>query len=110
MPDDELVDLLIHDAWDALPAELRQEFLTRRAVSNGWGSRQASDGRCWEALRPVVTGERASRRLESLTARLLRLAVDACWRRASTLGELHRVLRFPHDLPQIHPARPPAAL
>ncbi|MCU1661070.1 MAG: hypothetical protein JWR58_1135 [Pseudonocardia sp.] len=105
MPDDELVDLLIHDAWDALPAELRQEFLTRRAVSNGWGSRQESDGRCWEPLRPVVIGERAYRRLESLTARLLRLAVDACWRRASTLGELHRVLRFPHDLPLMDPDR-----
>src|SRR3981081_2797719 len=105
MPDDELVDLLIHDAWDALPAELRQEFLARRAVSNGWGSRQESDGRCWEPLRPVVIGERAYRRLESLTSRLLRLAVDACRRRASTLGELHRVLRFPHDLPLMDPDR-----
>ncbi|MEN3267019.1 MAG: hypothetical protein V7646_3913 [Pseudonocardia sp.] len=105
--DSEPLDLLIHDAWDALPEELRHEFLTRRTTSTGWGSRQESDsGPRWEPLRPVVIGERAYRRLESLTARLLRLAVVACRRRASTLGELHRVLRFPHPLPLMDPDRP----
>jgi hypothetical protein len=108
MTDNELVDLLIHDVWDALPEELRHEFLIRRMASSGWGSnrRQESDGRIWEPLRPVVIEERAYRGLESLAARLLRLAVDSCRRRASTLGELHRVLRFPHDLPLMDPDRP----
>jgi hypothetical protein len=108
MSDIELFDPLIHDAWDALPEELREQFLTRRTASTGWGPypRQESDGRRWEPLRPVVIGERAYRGLESLAARLLHLAVDACRRRASTLGELYRVLRFPHELPLMDPDRP----
>jgi hypothetical protein len=108
MADNKLLDLVIQDAWDGLPEELRQEFLTRRTASTGWDSyqRQESDGRRWEPLRPVVLGERAYQGLESLAARLLRLAVDACRRRASTLGELYRVLRFPHDLPLMDPDRP----
>src|ERR1700754_148763 len=101
-------DLLVQDNWDALPGELRAEFLARRAASTGWGSypRQESDGRRWEPLRPVVIGEPAYRRLESIAARLLHLAVDACRRRASTLGELHQALRFPRDLPLMDPDRP----
>ena len=108
MADDELLHLVIHDSWDALPEGLRDQFLTRRVDSTGWGvyPRQESDGRRWEPLRPVVIGERAYRGLESIAARLLHLAVDACRRRASSLGELHRVLRFPHDLPLMDPDRP----
>jgi hypothetical protein len=110
MTDIGLSELLIHDAWDALPEELREEFLTRRTATTGWGSssyeRQESDGRRWEPLRPVVIGERAYQGLELLAARVLRLAVDSCRRRASTLGELHRVLRFPHDLPLMDSDRP----
>jgi hypothetical protein len=108
MADNELLDLLIQDVWDALPEEVRHEFLARRTASTGWGSypRQESDGRCWEPLRPVVIGERAYRGLESIAARLLHLAVDACCRRASSLGELARALRFPHSLPLMDPDRP----
>jgi hypothetical protein len=109
MADDELFDLLVQDAWDELPEELREEFLERRrASSTDWEScpRQESGGRRWEPLRPVVIGERAYRGLESIAARLLHVAVDACRRRASTLGELHRALRFPHDLPLMDPCRP----
>jgi hypothetical protein len=108
MADEELFDLLIHDTWDALPGHIREEFVTRRAASTGWGSnpRQESDSRCWEPLRPVIVEERAYRGLESLAARLLHLAVDACRRRAPTLGELCRVLRFSHSLPLMDPDRP----
>jgi hypothetical protein len=108
MSDVEVSDLLVHDVWDALPGELRGAFLARRRASTGWGvyPRQESDGRRWEPLRPVVIGEAAYRGLESLAARLLGLAVDACSRRASNLGELARVLRFPHDLPLMDPDRP----
>jgi hypothetical protein len=108
MPHGELSDLRVHDAWDALPEQLREEFVTRRAAFTGWGvnPRQDQDSRCWEPLRPVVVDERAYRGLESLAARLLRLAVDACRRRAPTLGDLYRVLRFPHALPLMDPDRP----
>ena len=111
MADSELRYLLIHDAWDALPETLRKEFLTRSMDSPGWGRypRQESDGRRWEPLRPMVIGERAYQGLESIAARLLHLAVDACRRRASNLGELHRALRFPHDLPLMDPGRSLAA-
>jgi hypothetical protein len=105
---DESLDLLVHDGWDALPDEIREEFLTRRMASTGWGTfpLQESDGRRWEPLRPVIIGEQAYRGLESLAARLLHLAVDSCRRRASTLGELYRVLRFTYDLPLMDPDRP----
>ncbi|MGY1621485.1 hypothetical protein ACI789_04725 [Geodermatophilus sp. SYSU D00965] len=107
---DERTDLLVSDVWEELPAQLRDEFVTRRAAStgSGWGTnpRQKADSRRWEPLRPVVIDESAYRGLEFLAARLLRLAVDACRRRASTLGELYRVLRFPHALPLMDPDRP----
>jgi hypothetical protein len=108
MADDELPDLLVQDAWEALPERLRDELVTRRAASTGWGvnPQQEAESRCWEPLRPVVIGEHAYRGLESLAARLLRLAVDACRRRAATLGELHRVLRFPHPVQLMDPDRP----
>jgi hypothetical protein len=110
MADDEFFDLLVEDAWDDLPEELREEFLNRRTASTEWESesyaRQAMGSMRWEPLRPVVIGERAYRGLESLTARLLHLAVDSCRRRAPTVGELHRALRFPRDLPLMDPDRP----
>jgi hypothetical protein len=53
----------------------------------------------------MVIRERAYRGLESLANRLLSLAVDACCRRAKTLGELHRALRFPHQIPLMDPDR-----
>ncbi len=108
MVDGELLDLRIYDAWDGLPEVFRQEFLARRTAAAGWVSYRGaeSDGRRWEPLRPVVIGEQSYRGLEALSVRLLRLAVDACRRRASTLGELHRVLRFAHDLPLMDPDRP----
>jgi len=67
---------------------------------------RTSDGRRWEPLRPLVIREQAYQGLEALSVRLLRLAVDACRRRASTLGELHRLLRYAHDLPLMDPNRP----
>ena len=108
MVDGELLDLRIYDAWDALPEVFRQEFLARRTAAAGWVSYQGteSDGRRWEPLRPVIIGEQSYRGLEALSVRLLHLAVDACRRRASTLGELHRVLRYAHDLPLMDPDRP----
>ena len=108
MVDGELLGPRIYDAWDTLPEVFRQEFLARRTAAAGWVSYQGpeSDGRRWEPLRPVVIGEQSYRDLEALSVRLLHLAVDACRRRASTLGELHRALRYSHDLPLMDPDRP----
>ncbi len=108
MADDDRVDLVIVDAWDELPEQLRRELVARRAALPEWGPYQREDrpGRNWEPLRPMVIRERAYRGLESLSTRLLRLAVDACCRRASTVGELHRLLRFPHQILLMDPDRP----
>jgi len=105
---DELLDFTIHDIWDALPTELRDEFLNRRSASTGWRThpRREVHGRRWEPLRPMVIGERDYQGLGYLAARLLHLAVAACRRRASTLGELHHLLRFPYELPLMDPDRP----
>ncbi|WP_433286326.1 hypothetical protein ACQPZQ_30125 [Pseudonocardia sp. CA-142604] len=108
MTDTPRLDVPIRDVWDALPEQLRAEFLARRTESTGWNFHQLqeSDGKYWEPLRPVVIGERAYGRLDSITARLLHLAVDACRRRASTVGELKRLLRFPDALLLMDPDRP----
>jgi hypothetical protein len=108
MADNDRVDLVIDDAWDELPEELRRELIERRTTSSEWEPyrRESTPDRRWEPLRPMVIRERAYRGLESLATRLLRLAVDACCRRASTVGELHRLLRFPHQIPLMDPDRP----
>jgi hypothetical protein len=38
MIDNHRSEVSIRDVWDALPEELRAEFLARRAASTGWGS------------------------------------------------------------------------
>lgn len=108
MVDIEVPDILVNDSWDALPEDCRQDFLNRRAAATEWRccGQQKSDSRRWEPLRPVVIGERAYRGLESLASRLLSLGVEACRRRASTLGELRDLLRFRHDLPLMDPGDP----
>jgi hypothetical protein len=97
----ELSDILVQDTWETIPEGLRDEFLAHRAASTNWRAygRQDTDSGRWEPMRPVVLSEPAYRHLESVLARLLRLCVGACERRASTLGELREVLRFPHHLP-----------
>jgi hypothetical protein len=108
MADKDRFDLTVEDVWDELPEELRRELIERRATASEWGpyGREGWPGRRWEPLRPMVIRERAYRGLESIASRLLRLAVEACCRRASTLGELHRVLRFPHQIALMDPDRP----
>lgn len=107
MIESQLLDLRVYDAWEALPEVFRLELLTRcMAPSGGVPYSQPSASRRWEPLRPMVLGEQAYRGLEALSVHLLRLAVDACHRRASTLGELHRVLCYPWDLPLMDPDRP----
>lgn len=108
MADNDRVDLVVEDVWDELPVTLRRELVERRTTSSEWGpyAREGWPGRRWEPLRPMAIRERTYRGLESIASRLLCLAVEACCRRASTLGELHRVLRFPHQIPVMDPDRP----
>lgn len=101
--------VLITDIWDKLAEGLREEFLSRSVASATLEATYADldpDGIRWRPLRPVIIEERAYRYLESTAARLLHLAVEACRRRAATLGELHQALRFDHDLPLMDPNRP----
>ena len=75
----EPLDLLVHDVWDALPDDFREEFLTRRTTTPGrWGfhPRQESDGRRWEPLRPIIIGEGAYRGLESQVQRYTLMPPD----------------------------------
>lgn len=111
MTDTEVLDLFVNDSWDSLPRQCRQDFLARRMAYSGWRCCGGDEweGRRWEPLRPVVLGERAYRGLESLAARLLHLAVDSCRRRASTLGELRELLRFPREIPLMDPSGPVSA-
>lgn len=106
--DNKLAAVMVQDAWDTLPGNVREEFLARRAASTTWGvyGRQGSDSRRWEPLRPVVLEQQAYQHLESVLARLLILAVETCRRRASTLGELHRALRLRKQLPLLDADRP----
>ena len=105
---DELLDLLVHDVWDALPEELREEFLTRRTAVDRMGGppRQEWDGRRWEPLRPVIIGERAYRGLECSPPGCCTwpwtraVAVPRRWANCTAL------LRFPHELPLMDPDRP----
>jgi hypothetical protein len=108
MIDQRFADVLVKDSWEAIGAEVREEFLARRVASGdpgAFGGREP-DGARWVPLRPVILEERAYRLLESIVARLLQLAVDSCRRRASTLGELHQALRFRDDLPLMDPDGP----
>jgi hypothetical protein len=93
-------DVLVQDIWDTIPEEVRDELLARRAgLADPKAFGRQDPDRRWTPLRPVILEERAYRLLELIVGRLLELAVDSCRRRASTLGELHRALRFRDDLP-----------
>jgi hypothetical protein len=100
------------DTWELIPEEWRSDMIEARLNSMTTRGLEALDQQTtyWEPLRPLTLDQRAFRHLEEVSFRLLRLAVEACRRRASTVGELHRALRFPHKLPLIDPDRPLGAV
>lgn len=112
MADTELTEVLVQDAWDTLPEDLREKFVTRHATATDWWGHRGPDGDQdedivrWEPMRPVILEKRAYRALESIVARVMTLAVEACQRRASTLGELRDALRFTKPLPMMDPDAP----
>ncbi|HEY1974016.1 MAG TPA: hypothetical protein VGH89_39125, partial [Pseudonocardia sp.] len=72
MIDQRFADVLVKDSWEAIGAEVREEFLARRVASGdpgAFGGREP-DGARWVPLRPVILEERAYRLLESIVARL----------------------------------------
>ncbi|GAA5176389.1 hypothetical protein GCM10023321_84650 [Pseudonocardia eucalypti] len=108
MADNELRTVPVRDVWDTLPEDLRETFVTRHAAMNGrWVEESPDRGTGnWDAMRPVILQKAAYRALESSVARVLTLAVEACQRRASTLGELRDALRFTKPLPLVDPDAP----
>lgn len=108
MADNELADVPVQDTWDALPEELREQIVTRHATTTAWWDDECPDRGSgnWDAMRPVVLQKAAYLALGSIVARVLALAVEACQRRASTLGELRDALRFTKPLPLMDPDAP----
>ncbi|WP_156960630.1 hypothetical protein [Amycolatopsis taiwanensis] len=83
------------DRWATLPAANRAAFHARRAAEGRWPFGAAEGwqrGRRWQPSRPLVFDTVSYARLGEVAARLLRLAVDACRRRASTAGELRALM------------------
>ncbi|MGA5037670.1 hypothetical protein ACPCA8_11490 [Streptomyces capoamus] len=97
----------LHDLWPRLPGGARSELLRRGAEADWWIA-DALPGR-WEALRPLVFSEAAYHRFGALAADVLRCALLACRRRASTAGELYRALHDHRDLRLLDPSQPLSA-
>ncbi|WP_412076146.1 hypothetical protein ACLF6K_10475 [Streptomyces xanthophaeus] len=90
------VPLALRDDWEQLSMGDRAAFLARRAAAGRWayGAQEAwQRGRPWQPRRPLVIAQREYEALGAVAERLLRLAVDACRRRAGTVGELREVMR-----------------
>lgn len=101
--------LVVEDVWDRLPKKSRATFLQCRAAEGRWphGAPEGwQRGRRWQPMRPLAIDAAAYRGLGEATARLLRLAVDACRRRAATAGELREVMGDTRVLRLLEPDRP----
>ncbi|MFG2985936.1 hypothetical protein ACGFYQ_32605 [Streptomyces sp. NPDC048258] len=101
--------MALHDRWEQLAMSDRTAFLPRRAAAGRWpyGAQEGwQRGRPWQPMRPLVIAHRDYEALGAVAERLLRMAVDACRRRATTVGELREVMhdRCPQRL--LTPARP----
>ncbi|UUU43909.1 hypothetical protein [Streptomyces sp. NBC_00162] len=89
--------MALHDHWERLSMSDRTAFLARRAAAGRWpyGAQEGwQRGRPWQPMRPLVIAHRDYEALGGVAERLLRLAVDSCRRRATTVGELREVM---HD-------------
>jgi hypothetical protein len=87
---------VVPGAWEALPDELRDRVLA--VGKESWADIYrgvATKNKTWRPLRPPVLPRATYRELTELTARLGELILAACRRRASTAGELRRLLGVP---------------
>ncbi|MFI6447216.1 hypothetical protein [Kitasatospora sp. NPDC050543] len=101
--------VVLHDRWEQLPQQERTAFLARRTGAGRWPY-GASDGwqrgRPWQPMRPLVLDRAEYDAFGLVAQQLLRLTVDACRRRATTVGELQAALRDPRPHRLLEPARP----
>jgi hypothetical protein len=84
------------DRWPTLPSQFTQTYLSR-AMSGRHevhGGVVGSQGP-WRPLRPLVIDRAEHEHVGRVAARLMRLILDACMRRASTAGELQDLLGVP---------------
>ncbi|QNE18976.1 circularly permuted type 2 ATP-grasp protein [Kribbella qitaiheensis] len=84
------------DAWGNLSAGLRTEILA--AGQAGWQvvfDEIATYNQTWRPLRPVLMDKVWLEELYALSDRMLQLLFDCCRRRASTAGELRKLLGIP---------------
>lgn len=89
-------DRVVPGAWEALPDQVRSAMLA--VGQESWADIYrgvATKNKTWRPLRPPVLTRAAYRELAGLTARLGELILAACQRRASTAGELRRLLGVP---------------
>jgi hypothetical protein len=84
------------DAWSNLPDEVRTAVLA--AGDAGWREvfdEIATYNETWRPLRPVLMEKRWLEDLYALSDRMLQLLLECCRRRASTAGELRKLLGIP---------------
>ncbi|MFI5711734.1 hypothetical protein [Kribbella sp. NPDC051620] len=84
------------DAWGNLSAEVRAAVLA--AGSDGWQTvfdEVATYNETWKPLRPVLMSKPWLEELYALSDRMLQLLLECCRRRASTAGELRKLLGIP---------------
>ncbi len=89
----------ISGAWERLDEDVRTAMIeSGKANWAGIYEGVATKNKRWRPLRPPVMTRSAYSSVTSLTARLAGLVLDACRRRASTVGELRERLGVPAGL------------
>ncbi|MEV7457105.1 hypothetical protein [Pseudarthrobacter oxydans] len=99
----------VRDAWPTIDAEIRKRVLANgvRERSSLYDDVPGSTGP-WRPARPLILDETAYGGLAATSERLMLLILEACRRRARSVGDLHRILGA-----DLHPApllRPEALL
>ncbi len=82
--------------WQSLPPEVRELILA--SGERGWSTVQAgvqSWNEQWRAIRPPIMTAELFAAFHEVADRVLGLILQACQRRASTVGELRRALGVP---------------
>ncbi|GHE98613.1 hypothetical protein GCM10018772_23810 [Streptomyces fumanus] len=96
------------DIWSELPPSFRESVLARpaadvRSVHDGISGSKGT----WRPVRPSFVDRTHFDELGRVSARLMRLILDACRRRAATVGELQDVLGVDEtDTPLLSRAEP----
>jgi hypothetical protein len=91
------------DVWERFPAWLRKDTTEYAAGRIGEVNAGVSGTKgTWQPLRPLYLDQPGYEQLASVSWRLMHLVLEACRRRARTVGELVDVLRVPSaDIPLV---------